>query len=90
MRMSTPESAEANSVYDLMNNLEIIFWILNIGYVANEIHQMIYEGSHYLDSKLNSFDVLVSVSLIGAFTVRVYTLSSPIPNCSATSITGNI
>ena len=54
--------------------VEILFWIMNAGYIAYEISEMMHKGSKYFsaDSILNVFDVIISLNWIILASIRFF------------------
>ena len=77
-------SVQQTQVYDPLNADEIIFWIFNIGYVLNEIQQLLSVGiAQYLGDPSNYFDVVISGVFVTTFILRMYALANGTPNCGS-------
>ena len=60
-------------VRDPFSWAELVFWILNGGYILNEIQQLFFQGFRkYLGDRSNYFDILISLIFILALSMRVY------------------
>ena len=73
-------SFERYRVYDPMGWAEKIFWLLNWGYIVNEIQSVLQEGVKlYYSTKENYFDTIISSLLLVMFAVRFYCVSREPP-----------
>ena len=68
-------------VYHSFEWYEVLFWILNGGYILNEIQQLFISDGlrYYLSDRTNYFDLLISLIFMSSFSVRLYGVISP--NC---------
>ena len=79
-------SIKQTQVYDEFKYDELIFWIFNIGYVINEIQQMISVGiGKYFGDKTNYFDIIISGVFVSSLIIRMYALNKGEPNCGPPS-----
>ena len=67
-------------VYDNIQGIEFICWIFNIGYVLNEIQQIIAQYNRYFDDNSNYFDTIISILVVTALIMRIYAYEKG-PNC---------
>ena len=60
--------------YHVISLLELLFWFMNLGYIAYEISEMLHKKSEYFstDSILNVFDVIISVNWIILAYIRFF------------------
>ena len=71
-------SSHHHKVYFKFEWYEILFWILNGGYVLNEVQQLLLEGLRfYLSDISNYFDMLISLIFILTFSTRLFGVYSP-------------
>ena len=72
--------SDHRQVWDNFTWYEIFFWVLNGGYILNEVQELFLEGLRfYLGDPSNYFDVLISLIFILTFSTRMYAIFSP--NC---------
>ena len=77
-------SIQQRKVYHDIGLAETVFWILNSGYVLNEIQQMMALGFRkYFKEPSNYFDTVISVIFVTSLVIRLYGKY----NCDETSCT---
>eukprot|EP01083_Nonionella_stella_P161426 528743_1 len=77
-------SVQRMQVYDQITTQEVVFWVLNLGYILNEAQQLISVGlKHYLSETANKFDALISCVFMTAFALRFVALFRGSPNCGS-------
>eukprot|EP01083_Nonionella_stella_P151296 483245_1 len=60
------------NVYDEMAADEVVFWVLNMGYVFNEAQALISDGlSEYFEDATNYMDVCISLLFCTSLTTRI-------------------
>ena len=68
--------------YDDMTSPEIIFWIFNAGYVANELQQIFSSGlKGYFSDSQKYFDSIISAVFVASIIIRLWALISG-PDCT--------
>eukprot|EP01083_Nonionella_stella_P100230 282393_1 len=61
-------STSGFAVYDAMKSGEVLFWILNMGYVLNEVHTL-HRG--LFEDATNYMDVFISLLFIASLVIRI-------------------
>ena len=70
-------SVNGFGVYSTMSTQEYIFWIFNMGYVANGIQCVISDGlEKYFQTSQAYFDTGVSVLFLTSITIRIYAVKT--------------
>eukprot|EP01084_Bolivina_argentea_P087758 158499_1 len=61
-------------VFDPMTEGEIVFWILNMGYILHEIVQLCAGFHEYFSTTSNYFDAVISTVFLFNISIRIYSL----------------